>query len=66
LHFSATDLTAATHDVELIARPETIVHVDRAHRGLGTLSCGPDTLAQYRVGPGRYRWRWTLRLTPAT
>jgi beta-galactosidase len=59
-HFSAEDLTAATHDVELVARPETIVHVDHRHRGLGTLSCGPDTLPQYRIGPGRYRFSWSL------
>ena len=62
-HFTAADLTAATHDVELVPRPEVIVHLDAAHRGLGTLSCGPDTLPRYRVGPGRYRWTWTL--TPA-
>ena len=37
------------------------MHVDIAHRGLGTLSCGPDTLPEYRVGPGRYRFTWTLR-----
>ncbi|MDQ1521717.1 MAG: beta-galactosidase [Actinomycetota bacterium] len=59
-HYSAEDLTAATHDVELVARPETIVHLDAAHRGLGTLSCGPDTLPHYRLGPGRYQWRWSL------
>jgi beta-galactosidase len=63
-HFSAEDLTAATHDVELVARPETIVHVDVAHRGLGTLSCGPDTLPQYRIGPGRYRFSWSLHVSP--
>jgi beta-galactosidase len=62
-HFSAEDLTAATHDVELVARPETIVHIDGAHRGLGTLSCGPDTLAQYRLGPGRYRFSWSLHVS---
>ena len=28
-------------------RPETIVHIDAAHRGLGTASCGPDTLEPY-------------------
>jgi beta-galactosidase len=59
-HYSATDLAFATHDVELKPRAETIVHLDRAHRGLGTLSCGPDTLSHYRVGPGRYRWTWTI------
>ena len=41
-------------------RAETIVHLDAAHRGLGTASCGPDTLPEYLVGPGTYRWSWTL------
>ena len=60
-HFTAADLMTATHDVELKPRPEVFVHVDLAHRGLGTLSCGPDTLPEYRVGPGRYRFTWILR-----
>ena len=59
-HFRAADLAAAKHDVELKPRPETIVHVDVAHRGLGTASCGPDTLPEYRVGPGTYRWSWLI------
>ena len=59
-HFRASDLAAATHDVELTPRAETIVHLDAAHRGLGTASCGPDTLPEYLVGPGTYRWTWTL------
>ena len=42
-------------------RPETVIHLDAAHRGLGTASCGPDTLPEYLVGPGTYRWTWTLR-----
>jgi beta-galactosidase len=61
-HYTAADLTAATHDVELVGRAETFVHVDAAHRGLGTLSCGPDTLPRYRLGPGRYRWSWRLSM----
>jgi beta-galactosidase len=67
-HFRAADLAAATHDVELTPRPETVVHLDAAHRGLGTASCGPDTLPEYLVGPGTYRWSWTLKaaLTPGT
>jgi len=59
-HFAADDLAAATHDVELTPRPGTVVHLDVAHRGLGTASCGPDTLPGYLVGPGTYRWSWTL------
>jgi beta-galactosidase len=60
-HFRAEDLATATHDVELVARPETIIHLDAAHRGVGTASCGPDTLPGYLVGSGTYRWSWTLQ-----
>jgi beta-galactosidase len=63
-HFRATDLATASHDVELQPRPETIVHLDVAHRGLGTASCGPDTLPEYRIGPGTYRWTWSLLPMP--
>ncbi len=59
-HFRAADLTVATHDGELTPRAETVVHLDAAHRGIGTASCGPDTLPEYLVGPGTYRWSWTL------
>jgi beta-galactosidase len=60
-HFRASDLDAARHHGELVARPEVIVHLDAAHRGLGTASCGPDTLERYLLGPGTYRWEWTLQ-----
>ena len=59
-HFRAGDLAASGHDVDLIPRAETIVHFDVAHRGLGTASCGPDTLPRYVCGAGRYVWSWTL------
>jgi beta-galactosidase len=59
-HFRASDLAAAKHDVELTPRPETVIHLDVAHRGLGTASCGPDTLAKYLVRPGTYRWSWAI------
>jgi beta-galactosidase len=60
-HFRAEDLDTATHDVELVARAETYIHIDAAHRGVGTASCGPDTLACYKVPAGRHRWEWTVR-----
>jgi beta-galactosidase len=61
-HFSAEDLFRATHLHELEPRPEVILHLDRAHRGLGTGSCGPDTLPRYRIAPGTLRF--ALRLRP--
>ncbi len=63
-HVRTADLAAATHDIDLVPVPETIIHLDAAHRGLGTASCGPDTLPEYRLGTGAYRWGWTLRDLP--
>jgi beta-galactosidase len=63
-HYRATDLAAVTHDVELQPRQETVVHLDAVHRGLGTASCGPDTLPAYRIGAGTYRWTWSLLPMP--
>ncbi|HWS38437.1 MAG TPA: glycoside hydrolase family 2 TIM barrel-domain containing protein [Actinoplanes sp.] len=58
--FTAADLDAAAHHDELTPRAEAVVHVDAAHRGLGTASCGPDTLPEYLLNAGTYRWEWTL------
>ncbi|WP_030615288.1 glycoside hydrolase family 2 TIM barrel-domain containing protein [Streptomyces fulvoviolaceus] len=58
----AEDLTAASHHDELVPRAGCVVHIDAAHRGLGTASCGPDTFPEYRIPPGVHRWSWTLRV----
>jgi beta-galactosidase len=60
-HLRAADLAAADHDIDVVPVAETIVHLDAAHRGLGTASCGPDTLPEYRLETGTYRWAWTMR-----
>jgi beta-galactosidase len=59
--FRATELADATHDVELRASGNTIVHIDAAHRGVGTASCGPDTLPQYLVSGGTFSFTWSVR-----
>ncbi len=59
-HYSAADLHAADSTADLQARDQVVVHLDVAQRGLGTGACGPDTLPEYRVHGGTYRWRWTL------
>lgn len=64
-HFRASDLASVGHDADLTPRPEVIVHLDAAHRGLGTASCGPDTLEEYLVRPGTYSWSWSLDTMPA-
>ena len=61
LHFSATrhtarDLHEAVTQSELRSRDSLTVCIDTAHRGVGTASCGPDVLPQYRLAAGRYEF----------
>ena len=58
----SVDLADATHDVEVVTSGNTVVHIDAEHRGLGTASCGPDTIAKYIIKPGLHTWEWTLTL----
>jgi beta-galactosidase len=67
MHVSATrhtadDLFSAATAIELHRREGLIVCLDVAHRGVGTGSCGPDTLEQYRVGASRYEFAYRVRL----
>lgn len=50
-HHSAAQLWEAAHTVDLERRPETFLCIDAAQRGLGTATCGPDTLERYRIDP---------------
>ncbi|CAM5735329.1 beta-galactosidase OS=Streptomyces alboniger OX=132473 GN=CP975_28640 PE=3 SV=1 [Streptomyces alboniger] len=59
--YRAEDLTDVAHHDELVPRSGCVVHLDAAHRGLGTASCGPDTSPSFLVAPGTHRWSWTLR-----
>jgi beta-galactosidase len=60
-HYTAHDLYAANHTYDLKPRAETILSLDLHQRGLGTNSCGPDALEQYRLKPGTHRFAFELR-----
>ena len=62
LPYDDVTLEAARHVRDLEPDEFTHVHVDRAQRGVGTGACGPDTLPAWRVGPGVWSWRWSLRI----
>lgn len=62
IHYTADDLYFANDQTELKARPHLVIHLDAAHRGLGTASCGPDTLPQYRIGSGEFRFAYVVSL----
>jgi beta-galactosidase len=61
LHLSEDDLYRAMHTTDLAPRDEVYLNIDAAQRGLGTFSCGPDTLEQYRLLEREYRFSFTLR-----
>lgn len=51
-HFTDEDLwdkVKYLHEVEQIRRPEVVLHLDAAMRGLGNASCGPGPLPQYEM-----------------
>jgi beta-galactosidase len=53
-HFTEQDLFEARHTVDLVPREEIILNLDYQQRGLGTASCGPDTLPQYKLMDSEY------------
>ena len=60
LHYSANDLFAAPHSHQIPWRDSTLLCLDIQQRGLGTASCGPDTLPRYRLRAGTHRFAYTL------
>jgi beta-galactosidase len=55
-------LEAVDHWWELPSSSATVVHLDVAHRGLGSALLGPDTPKRYRLAGSSYEWEWRLRL----
>ncbi|MDB6128386.1 MAG: putative beta-galactosidase, partial [Verrucomicrobia bacterium] len=62
-HFTAHDLYVAKHTTDLAPRPEVHLNLDHAQRGLGTASCGPDTLERYRIPAGKYALNFEISPT---
>jgi beta-galactosidase len=60
-HHGAAQLWAARHSFDLVRKPELFLAIDVAQRGIGTATCGPDTLERYRLRPGPYRLELSLR-----
>ena len=61
-NFLASDLFEAETETELRRTDGLVVCLDGAHRGLGTASCGPDVLPQYRVAAGRHEFAYRVCL----
>ena len=62
-HYTPEDLTTAQHPHELSPRAETIVHIDGMMSGVGSNSCGPELLPQYRLSQTEIDF--SVRILPA-
>ena len=56
-------LTPAFHTYELSPDGHVWLSLDAAQRGVGGASCGPDTLPDYKVGPGSYGLSYILKIS---
>ena len=61
LHYTQEDLQQANHPYQLKGTKNTVLTIDYGQMGLGTASCGPATLAQYRL-PGSKTYTYTYHL----
>ena len=59
--FTDENLDAATHIYQLRREGVITVHLDAAQAGVGTATCGPGVLPQYRVPVQDYTFRFTIR-----
>jgi beta-galactosidase len=58
--FSAQQMYGAKHTNELKAEDCVYLYLDYAQRGLGTRSCGPDTMDKYKLTSGIFRFNFIV------
>jgi len=58
--FSAQQMYSAKHTNELKAEDCVYLYLDYAQRGLGTRSCGPDTMDKYKLASGTFRFNFIM------
>ncbi len=59
--FTEEELTKKAHNYELIPSGNTVLHLDYRQNGIGSASCGPRLLPEYRFEEERFTF--SLRLT---
>jgi beta-galactosidase len=59
--FSAEQMYTAKHTNELKEEGCIYLYLDYAQRGLGTRSCGPDTMDKYKLTAGTYRFNFIIK-----
>jgi beta-galactosidase len=59
--WSTAALDRARHPHDLRPEDRIHLHLDLAHQGIGSASCGPGVLPEHRLVPGTHRMRLVLR-----
>ncbi len=62
-HFTPAQLARTRHDHELVPKKETVVNLDYRQTGIGSNSCGPSLLPEFRFTEKEFAFK--VRLTPA-
>jgi beta-galactosidase len=62
--WSTEQLDAARHTVELVDESRLFVNLDVAQQGIGSASCGPGVLPQYRLAAAPASFAVVLRELP--
>jgi beta-galactosidase len=62
-HFTPHMLASTPHDYELVPLKETVVNIDYRHTGIGSNSCGPTLLPEFRFDEKEFTFKF--RIVPA-
>jgi beta-galactosidase/evolved beta-galactosidase subunit alpha len=60
-YYTTQDLEKATHTNELVERDFITVNIDYKQCGIGSGSCGPETLPQYKIPCEPFKFSVMLR-----
>ena len=58
--YDIVDIENADHLFQLQKKPYINLYIDQIQAGLGSASCGPDTLYKYRVKSEPHSWSFTI------
>lgn len=61
LHYTSHDLDNAQFAKDLAPRRETIVRIDYAQAGIGSNSCGPELLPEYKLDDKQFLYSFTFK-----
>ncbi len=62
-HFTPHQLASTAHDYELVPKKETVINLDYRHTGIGSNSCGPSLLPEFRFDEKEFTFK--VRILPA-